>query len=99
MNILDALIQLRDDLKEWVTNNLIVLKNELDNKSFSGDYNALENAPITSDTNGDLKFVDEEGNVIFSMESNGIEINSLTLNGEILELATDEDILQMFEEE
>lgn len=31
MNIVDTLIRLRDDLKEWVTNNIIELKNDLRN--------------------------------------------------------------------
>ena len=46
MNILEALVKLRDDLKLWVTNNLQALKNEIDNKSeFSGDYQDLANKP------------------------------------------------------
>lgn len=46
MNILQALVRLRDDLKLWVTNNLMALKEEVDSKStFSGNYNDLSNKP------------------------------------------------------
>ena len=46
MNVLEALVRLRDDLKLWVTNNLQALREEVDSKStFSGDYNDLTNKP------------------------------------------------------
>lgn len=46
MNILEILLKLRDDLKLWVTNNILALKEEIDNSKFSGDYNDLENKPV-----------------------------------------------------
>ena len=40
MNITNALIRLRDDLKEWVTNNIIMLNERFTTKS---ELNNLEN--------------------------------------------------------
>ena len=40
MNIIDTLIRLRDDLKEWVTNNVIILNERFAAKS---ELNNLEN--------------------------------------------------------
>ena len=40
MNIIDTLIRLRDDLKEWVTNNIIALNEKFATKS---ELNDLEN--------------------------------------------------------
>ena len=40
MNITNTLIRLRDDLKEWVTNNIIVLNERFITKS---ELNNLEN--------------------------------------------------------
>lgn len=40
MNIIDTLIRLRDDLKEWVTNNIIILDERFATKS---ELNNLEN--------------------------------------------------------
>lgn len=40
MNIIDTLIRLRDDLKEWVTNNIIALNEKFATKS---ELNNLEN--------------------------------------------------------
>lgn len=55
MNLLDALIRLRDDLKLWVINNIKALRAEIDKKSeFSGDYNDLENKPDISSIESDL---------------------------------------------
>ena len=45
MNILEVLTQLRDDLKEWVTNNILSLKNYVDRTRFSGRYDDLTNKP------------------------------------------------------
>ena len=46
MNILEVLVRLRDDLKLWVTNNLMALKEEVDSKStFSGSYEDLTDVP------------------------------------------------------
>ena len=136
MNILEVLIRLRDDLKLWVTNNLLALKDEIDTKStfsgsyedltdvpdfetqieeieehvwdndihvtasdktkwdnksdFSGNYHDLEDAPdITDDGVGDLKFVDEDGNIIFKIDDEGIH----TTNIEAMESITAETII------
>lgn len=40
MNIVDTLIRLRDDLKEWATNNMIMLNERFATKS---ELNNLEN--------------------------------------------------------
>ena len=40
MNIIDTLIRLRDDLKEWVTNNIIILDEKFATKS---ELNDLKN--------------------------------------------------------
>lgn len=55
MNILETLIQLRDDLKLWVTNNLNALSDKIDAKTFPIDRtlsntstNPVQNKTITS---------------------------------------------------
>lgn len=50
-----------------------------DNKSdFSGDYNDLENAPnIKEDDSGDLAIVDEDGNIIFKVDAEGVHTTAL----------------------
>lgn len=40
--------------------------------AFSGDYNDLENAPITNDATGDVVFSDEQGNKIATIDAAGI---------------------------
>ena len=112
MNILEILVQLRDDIKAWVTNNLnalnakidektILIDNKLDSTSmnpvqnkvianaisniprFSGDYNDLTNAPnITEDDSGNMIIADENGNIIFKADTDGIHTTALSLNGE-----------------
>lgn len=59
------------------------LSNEIANKSsFSGDYNDLINAPnIAEDENGDLIIVDENGNVIFKVDTDGVHTTDITSNG------------------
>ena len=53
---------------------------------FSGDYNDLTNAPnITEDESGDMVIADEEGNIIFKADGNGIHTTALSLNGEDVE--------------
>ena len=50
-----------------------------DNKSdFSGDYNDLENAPnIEENGAGDLAIVDNDGNIIFQVDAEGIHTTAL----------------------
>lgn len=45
MNILEILVKLRDDLKTWVTNNLLVLKEEIEESKFSREYEDLFGKP------------------------------------------------------
>jgi hypothetical protein len=43
----NTIIQLRDDIQTWVTDNLDALDTKIDNQShFSGDYNDLTNTPV-----------------------------------------------------
>lgn len=125
MDILETLIQLRDDLKIWVTTNLSALNSKIEEntipidgelsadstnpvqnkviyeknqqifvkiseltalidsiESFSGDYNDLKNAPaILEDESGNMIVADNNGNVIFKADVDGIHSTALTLNG------------------
>ena len=45
MEVTNALKKLRDDLKEWTTNNILSLKTYVDKTKFSGSYNDLTNKP------------------------------------------------------
>ena len=45
MEVTNALKRLRDDLKEWTTNNILSLKTYVDKNKFSGSYNDLTNKP------------------------------------------------------
>lgn len=125
MDILETLIQLRDDLKIWVTANLSALNSKIEEntipidgelsadstnpvqnkviyeknqqifvkiseltalidsiESFSGDYNDLKNAPaILEDESGNMIIADNNGNVIFKADVDGIHSTALTLNG------------------
>lgn len=111
MNILNALKQLRDDIKAWVTNNLNALNAKIDEKTipidselsststnpvqnkaiknaidniptFSGDYNDLTNAPnISEDGSGHMIIADESGNVIFRADTDGIHTTAVSING------------------
>lgn len=153
MNILEILVKLRDDLKTWVTNNLLALKEEIDRNKFSGDYNDLENKPdiptadellsdeqktqmstaynhsqvehapsdaqknsditqaeieaklvgeidshshaplayeeiinapdILDDGSGDINFVDEAGNIILTIDSNGVHTTNIVADDSI----------------
>ena len=88
MNILDALKQLRDDIKTWVANNLNDLNKRLtksinDIPKFSGDYNDLTNAPdISEDGSGNMIITDESGNIIFKADADGIHTTAVSLDGE-----------------
>lgn len=86
MNILETLVQLRDDIKTWVSLNFEALNKKIDKKSrarFSRDYYDLYNAPqITEDDKKELSIADEQGNVIFKLDKDGAHTTNLTLNGE-----------------
>jgi hypothetical protein len=88
MQILDALKQLRDDIKTWVANNLNDLNKRLTKTinnipKFSGDYNDLTNAPdISEDGSGNMIIADESGNIIFKADADGIHTTAVSLNGE-----------------
>lgn len=86
MNILEALVKLRDDIKTWVSLNFEALNKKIDKKSrarFSRDYYDLYNAPqITEDDKKELSIADEQGNVIFKLDKDGAHTTNLTLNGE-----------------
>lgn len=71
MNILETLVQLRNDIKTWVTNNLQALNTKINEKTISVDSelsttsinpvqnqaitNAINNIPIFSGDYNDLK--------------------------------------------
>lgn len=71
MNILETLVQLRDDIKTWVTNNLQALNTKIDEKTIPVDNelsatsvnpvqnqaitNAINNIPTFSGDYNDLK--------------------------------------------
>lgn len=91
MTILETLVQLRDDLKTWVTNNLVALNSKVDKlNNFSGDYNDLTNKPNVLDDNSDsLNVVDQSGNVILTVNESGlattnVDAKTMTLNGQSL---------------
>lgn len=83
MNILETLIQLRDDLKTWATNNFKNLDKNIKNiPLFSGDYNDLTNAPnIAEDESGEINITDNNGNVIFKIDESGAHTTAISLNG------------------
>ena len=88
MNILDALKQLRDDIKTWVANNLNDLNTRLTKAinnipKFSGNYNDLTDAPnITEDDSGNMVVADESGNIIFKADVDGIHTTAVSIDGE-----------------
>ena len=45
MDVTNALKRLRDDLKEWTTNNILTLKTYVDKTRFSGSYKDLTDKP------------------------------------------------------
>ena len=75
INIFEALIRLKDDIKTWVTNNLKAIKDS----QFSGDYNDLKNAPnISEDETENLVITDPYGNIIFRANPEGFETTTMT---------------------
>lgn len=88
MTIVEALIQLRDDIKTWVANNLEALNTKIDNKSeFSGSYNDLTDAPVVDDGSGSLYIADSAGNVVMQVDENGVtttnvDTQTISINGQ-----------------
>ena len=97
MSLIQILQKLRDDIKAWVTINIKALDSKIGDetvstqianaissqKHFSGDYNDLINAPdIMEDESGNYVIADEEGNVIFRVDENGVHTTELSLGGE-----------------
>lgn len=84
MNILEALVRLRDDLKLWVTNNLQALKNEVDKKSeFSGDYNDLTNKPdIDGEISNRVESVENDIDILDG-ELNNVKENITTIENNV----------------
>ena len=75
MNLIQAIIQLRDDLKIWVTNNLLELERLIRNK---GNYSDLKNAPtITNHSQDELLITDEDGNAILQVNQEGLNVTSV----------------------
>ena len=86
MNILEVLIRLRDDLKLWVTNNLLALKEEIDSKStFSGSYNDLTDIPNIDGQ------IDEKINEV-EAEMDVLEAEIDTLQSDVLQHSNNADI-------
>lgn len=99
MTILETLKQLRDDIKTWVTNNLVALNEKVDNiEGFSGDYNDLTNRPeILEDSSDSLHVVDQSGNIILKVNENGltttsVQADEIMLNGQNLSEVVDNAI-------
>jgi hypothetical protein len=84
LNISQALVRLRDDLKLWVTNNLQALKNEVDKKSeFSGDYNDLTNKPdIDGEINNRVESVENDIDLL-NGELNDVKENITTIENNV----------------
>ena len=80
---------LKDTWNEHVENNAIHVaesdKTRWNNKSdFSGNYNDLEDAPdISDDGTGQLKFVDEAGNIIMQLDDQGLHSTNLELTKDV----------------
>ena len=90
MNIIEAMKQLRDDLKLWVANNLREKVDKdgdkvLSTNDFSNELKfKLENlGNIIEDENGDMVVADEDGNIIFKISADGIHATAMQLGGEI----------------
>ena len=72
MHILDALKQLRDDIRTWITNNLVAINNKIEENKIN----------ITDDGSDNLSISDSSGNVIMKVDAEGVHTTALTLSGE-----------------
>jgi hypothetical protein len=89
INIIEAMKQLRDDLKLWVANNLREKVDKdgdkvLSTNDFSNELKSkLENlGNIIEDENGDIVVADEDGNIIFKISADGVYATAMQLGGE-----------------
>ncbi len=107
MKLADALLRLRDDLKAWVTANLLAVEEAIKNKKdFSGKYSDLTDAPdITNNSKDELLLTDQYGNAILQVNEQGLnttEVKTKKLTNDSDELLiTDNDgnaILQVSEQ-
>jgi hypothetical protein len=80
IDILKALVKLRDDLRSWVIINLQALNKKIEKKtSFSGNYQDLVDAPdMYEDESGEIAIADEQGNVILRVGSTGLKTTNIT---------------------
>ena len=78
MNIIEVIKQLRDDIKEWVSNNLLALKSGTD-EAISATKEELSEAIVAEAE--EWKIVDENGNIIFKVDADGAHTTSMFLNG------------------
>lgn len=102
MEVTNALKRLRDDLKEWTTNNILSLKTYVDKTKFSGSYNDLTNKPeipsieglateeLVNNLNNDVVESINEINTELETKSS-IEFVNTTLDGLRLVQITKED--------
>lgn len=63
MTIIESLVRLRDDLKKWVTNNLLFLDKRTRN--------------IEDDGSGALNIIDEKGNLILRVDEDGVKTTAV----------------------
>jgi hypothetical protein len=101
MNIIEAMKQLRDDLKLWVAYNLKEKVDKdgdkvLSTNDFSNEHKSkLENlGDIIEDENGDMTVADENGNIIFKIDAGGVHTTGLTVNGELIEAGGNVDVFK-----
>jgi hypothetical protein len=80
IDIVAAIIRLRDDIRAWVSTNLRALNSKIDKKtSFSGNYDDLSNAPNIYDEDSDnLYIADKFGNVIVKLDKDGLHTTAVT---------------------
>ena len=91
MTIIETLIQLRNDIKDWVTNNIVALNEKVDGiEGFSGDYNDLTNKPeILEDSSDSFNIADSKGNIILKVDKDGLtttNVNATNISDAIDEI-------------
>lgn len=63
--------------------NKLSSKIEEGGSNFSGEYSDIKNAPdIEDDASGNLTIIDNNGNIIFDVDSQGINTTNVRINGE-----------------
>jgi hypothetical protein len=85
MDILQTLIKLRDDIKEWVTNNLVALDNKIESKTITIDNelktdstNPVQNKIIKAKTDELANAISALDNIIETIQNN---IDNITDDG------------------